>query len=183
MAECRRCPKRSEGFPEFARAILALEALEAVLAPPVQPTRSARGSDLDADAEVGTLQSVLVRMRPPAVLATLRDRAADGMDPAGLMTPPPPAATSWVDFLPNLPFMLLDYFRARQGWVTFMALILFPRVLVALGVRTFKSLFGQLSFEMGTFGKDTLTSLTSTVAEHADQIESVVLNTSTLCRR
>ena len=59
-----------------------------------------------------------------------------------------------------------------------MAFVLFPRVLVAIFARTFKSLFSQIALEFGNFGLDTLTNIANAASEQIDNLESVVLNTT-----
>ena len=72
----------------------------------------------------------------------------------------------------------MAYLWNKRSWITSAILVLFPKVIVAVLVRTFRSIFGQLFLEMGLVGKDGLTALAAVASEHLEALEQVVLNTT-----
>ena len=168
----RRLKRGSDGSSEFARAVLALEALEAVAPQMKYPFQMPRG----ADEAAGGLQIVPVRLRAPGELARIRARAADGADPDVPIYRPGRAAAVpwWKQRLHDVG----RYLKARQGWFTIALTVLFPKVLVAIMCRTVKAVTTQVFLELGGWGMETFTTIANVTADKLDQIEELIINTT-----
>ena len=110
LQESKSKAKRTPSLHDFAKAMVALEALEAGM-----PRGAAMVPALGADAAAGGLAIVPVRMLPPAQLAMARAAAA------GYGLPPPPWWTQYV-----------AYFKANVGYMLMMVAVLFPRLSFAI---------------------------------------------------
>ena len=163
LQESKSKAKRTPSLHDFAKAMVALEALEAGM------PRGAAGAGygppplaLGGDAAAGGLAIVPVCMLPPAQLAVARAAAA------GYAPPPPPWWTPYV-----------AYFKANVGYMLMMVAVLFPRLSVAILVRTVRAMIGQFLTEFAGIGFDAAGNLVSQAAAALTSMEdTVLLNTN-----
>ncbi len=144
-------------MPEIARAVLALQALEAAL--PRQAAQLVpRGPGAGAELDVAV---VPVRLRPPAEIVALRGAAA---------RPSPPT--------PEWPWLVngFDYFKKNFTWFFFILTALFPRLMIAVAARTVRAMASQFFMEFGACGLDLAGSVFDTAADTLAGIESRVIN-------
>jgi hypothetical protein len=156
LQENKSKAKRTPSLHDFAKAMVVLEALEAGM-PRAALMVAARG----ADAAAGGLAIVPVRMRPPRELATLRAAAA------GYGPDPPPWWNQWVVYL-----------KANVGYMMMMVAVLFPRLTVAVLVRTVRAMVGQFLSEFGGMGFDAAGNLVSQATQTMTSLEDTVLLTT-----
>ena len=98
-------------------------------------------------------------------------RAANGEDPvtAILRQRQAAAVPVWQQRLQAVG----DYLKARQGWLTLVLTVLFPKVLVAILCRTIKAVTTQISLELGGWGLETFTSIANITAGPAPRLLTI----------
>jgi len=200
----RRGGRRSDGVPEYARAVLALEALEFFVdrdggftprAKAFEPAAAASAAAADdevvpavASLPVGgssaapdLLQLFPVRARPPAQVTKARAEAARLATPTLPNLRPqrgPPTEAARPALLRAAVRYAYDFVAARRATLFWLTLMISPRLMVAAVVRTMKSIFEQLSLETGRFGFDVFTNTAANLVEQIADVENVLLNAS-----
>ena len=148
---------------EFAKVILALEDLEKA-----SPRLPASSPPRGADAAAGALALVPVRMQPPGAVVKARAAAAGPLHSGW------PPASPWQRVWKSIRLWL----QCHRWWISTLLAILFPRLGVAVVMRTGKSLTSQFWLEVKSWGMDGIQHVITAAAEALESVESAMINTT-----